>query len=329
MLRWLRKTNEFVECKALRLRIWECPPFLVLILGLVMVVSMVLSYTLANRYIEEPELAALIVIAVTIVFLILGNLIINSFRRLVEANRMKTEFINIVSHQIRSPLSVFKWTLGILDRALKTKDTLRLESSLDTLRDSTEYMIRLVNSLLEASRIEAQRFTVSRKSFSLVEVTNSVLKNYSHYAAASNIILTFDSPHDPMVVQADEERIIIVIQNLLDNAIRYTKGSGKIVISIAKEDERIRWSIQDEGIGIPDSEQKHIFEKFFRAFNIQSQETHGSGLGLFIAKAIVDAHGGKMGFKSEEGKGSTFWFTLPTNKSSTNNEFITNKRISE
>lgn len=303
-----------MACKELRLRMWECPPVLVVLMGFVTVVSMLTTYFLASRYSEEPQIAALLVIAVTTLSFLLGNLVINGFRRLTEVSRMKTEFINIVSHQIRSPLSIFKWTLDVLDRALKSKDISSLEGSLDTLRDSTSYMIRLVNSLLEASRIEAQKFTLSLKPISLTDITESILKSYRSYASASNITLIFTPPPHPVMVSADEERITIVIQNLLDNAIRYSRGVGEVTVSITKEDGGVRWSIKDQGIGIPFSEQKHIFEKFFRAFNIKKEETRGSGLGLYIAKSIVEAHGGKIGFKSEEGIGSTFWFTLPAYK---------------
>lgn len=314
MAGWFKKANEFIECRTLRLRLWQCPPFLVLVLGFVTVISMVASYFLASRYVEEPELAALLVIIITVIFFVVGNLIISGFNHLAEANRMKTEFIHIISHQIRTPLSIFKWTLDTLERNLRANlpSDLDTDHSLQTLKDTGEYMIRLVNSLLEASRIEAQTFSVARKPFSLADATRAVIKNYSRYAAASGITLEFNIPSDLPPALGDEERTEMVIQNLLDNAIRYTESSGKVQIFVSADKEFIRWSIKDQGMGIPYFQQKRIFDKFFRAANAEKKDTRGSGLGLFVSKAIVEAQGGKMGFESEEGKGSTFWFTLPT-----------------
>jgi signal transduction histidine kinase len=112
-------------------------------------------------------------------------------------------------------------------------------------------------------------------------------------------------------VKIDPEKISLVIENLLDNAIRYNLVGGTITISLDLKNDEIEFSIEDSGIGIPESEKSNIFQKFFRASNALKKETEGSGLGLFVAKNIVEAHGGKIWFESEEGKGTTFHFTIP------------------
>jgi len=314
-LQWLKTANEFLECKSLRLKLWQCPPFLIIILGFITILSIIFTATLASRYFDEPETPTVIFVTLeTIIFLVLGNLIVAGFKRLAEANRMKTEFVYIVSHQLRSPLAVFKWTLDVLDQTIKTDSYPDADKHFQTLRDTNEYMIRLLNSLLEVSRLDTNSFKVTKQPVNLAQITNLVLKNYKHYADASNIKLIFNPPANLPSVNGDQERISVVVQNLIDNAIRYGGESNVITITIEQKGDKLRWSIRDYGIGIPNYEKKYIFNKFFRAANVKSAEIKGSGIGLFISKAIVEAHGGEMGFESEEGKGSTFWFTLPIAK---------------
>ena len=316
MLSIVSKLNPLAECRQLGWKLWQCPPFLFLLMGLITVVSMVATYILASRYVEEPELAALIVIFITILFLIIGGAIITGFNKIAETNRLKSDFISLVSHQLRSPLSIFKWTVDVLERQINPAGGQNEENNynfLQTLHATTENMISLVNSLLEVSRIEARTFILRKETFSLVELVRGILDNFRKYAEASNIRLELvEEPGLPLLT-ADRERIGIAAQNFIDNAIRYTVKSGTIKVSITKNNSYLRVLVGDEGIGIPKHLQKRIFEKFFRVGNLNKtdKQTHGTGIGLYITKEIVEASGGKVGFDSVEGRGSTFWFTLP------------------
>lgn len=317
MVAFSKKINFIAECRELRWGLWQCPPFLFLVMGFITIISMVATYVLASRYIDEPEIAALIVIFVTILFLVIGNVIINGFNRIAETNRMKSEFISLISHQLRSPLSIFKWTLDVLERDFRRIDHAPEEDNfLKTLRTTSEGMIGLVNSLLEMSRIEAQTFALRNDVFSLEKVTRDIMENFMKYAEASNIALALEVSGNLPTVRSDKDRVAIVVQNLVDNAIRYSKKTSTVSIKINSENSFIRWSIHDQGIGIPVPQQKQIFQKFFRADNIKESQanTHGSGIGLYIAKEIINASGGQIGFDSREGGGTMFWFTLPVAK---------------
>jgi len=274
---------------------------------------MIATWILSRHYIEEPEVAALIVIFVAALFLVIGNIIITGFNRMAESNRMKSEFLFVVSHQLRSPLAVFNWTLDALEmeirRGAKITD---FYNFVVALRENTNKMIRLVNSFLEVSRIEARTFVLKKGRFSLAEITKSVVDGFKNYAESQKVNLVIEEGKEALPeIEADREKIEMVIQNLVDNAIRYSPSGGRVVIRIENDNRFLRWSIQDQGVGIPAAQQKYIFQKFFRAKNHNSTYIQGTGVGLYIAKTVVEASGGKIGFQSQEGKGSTFWFTLP------------------
>lgn len=313
MPRWLRRLNVLSECRALDWGLWQCPPFLYLVMGFITIIAMIATYFFSSRYfLDEPEIAALVVIAVTILLFILGNLIISGFNNIAEANRMKTEFVSIVSHQLRSPLSISKWTLGLLERQKGDGNfTSDLATSIYTLHDTNERMIRLVNMLLEASRIDAKTFALRPELFSLSEVAGGIVKNFERFAAASNVSLKFQTRPSLPQVRADRDKISMVIENLVDNAVKYGRGGGEVWVGVERVGDFLRLEVRDKGAGIPEEQQRHIFQKFFRADNAKNKETQGTGMGLYIAKEIIEASQGKIEFKSQERKGSTFWFTLP------------------
>ena len=300
------------ECRGLRLGLWQCPPFLIIVIGTATIVSMLGTYLFASRLVEEPEIAALIVIAVTILFLIIGHFIIAGFAKAAEANRAKAEFISIVSHQLRSPLSVFKWTIGVLQREeQRLKPNAAIRQSLQALAGNAEEMIKLVNTLLEVSRIEARRFILRQEEFSLVALTKHVVSELENFAGASGISFSLTASGELPRLTADRERIAIVVTNLITNAIQYTIGPATIAIAIAKQDGALIWSVADKGMSIPKEQQRSVFQKFFRAENAKVRQTHGSGIGLYVSKAIIEASGGRIGFRSTQGRGTTFWFTMP------------------
>jgi signal transduction histidine kinase len=307
----LEQLNIPKQCKKYGLSLWQCPSFLFLIMGIIIGLVSILSYAIGTRYIEEPRIVALIVLIVAAILLTLATLITNSFEKLAEANRMKSEFISIVSHQLRAPLSNLAWTLELLMSGRFGKIEPEQVEYFKILKENSDRMRDLVRDLLIVSKIESAKLSLKKEEFSLEELTKEIIKEFEPFAKASNCQVEFFPEENLPKILGDRYQIRQVIENLLDNAIRYTKGEGKVKIRIMKEKKFIHFEIEDNGVGIPKEDQKFIFQKFFRASNVLRYKTQGTGLGLYISKAIIERSGGKIGFKSQEGVGTTFWFKLP------------------
>jgi signal transduction histidine kinase len=238
-------------------------------------------------------------------------IITNSFERLAEANRMKSEFISIVSHQLRSPLSNLRWTIELLMSGRLGRIEEKQTEYFKILKENSNRMMELIKDLLIVSRIETAKLPTKKIEFSLEDLVEDLIKEFTPLAQASNVKVKFGSQSDLPKIFADYSQIRLVIENFLDNAIHYIKESGLVEIKIEKRNQNLYFEIKDDGVGIPREDQRYIFQKFFRAENILKYQTQGSGLGLYISKAVVERSGGKIGFSSQEGVGSTFWFTLP------------------
>ncbi len=302
------------QCKKYGIPIWQHPQFLFLVMGVVIIISTLLTYTIGTKYIDDPYLVALIVLVLAIVLFAIATIITQSFERLAEASRMKSEFVSIVSHQLRSPLSNLKWAVELL---MSGKINSVSEKELDyykILKENSDRMAELISDLLIVSKIETAKLPTKNSEFSLVELTEKLVKFFRPFVLASNVEISFKPDKNLPEVFADLSQVRLVVENLLGNAVRYVKGKGAISIRLENVKGHILFEIKDDGVGIPKDDQKFIFQKFFRSKNALKHQTQGSGLGLYIAKAIVEKSGGKIGFKSEENKGSTFWFTLPINK---------------
>ncbi len=228
--------------------------------------------------------------------------------------RLKTEFVSISAHQLRTPLSAIKWTIGMLMDEDFGRVTGEQKEFLGKTYVLNERMIGLVNSLLNVTRIEEGRFLYRPVQANFINLIETILESFKGETKRRGIKIKFVKPKSFPKVFMDSEKVGLVIQNLINNAVKYTSGGKTISILAEKKPKEIVFQVKNFGIGIPKDQQKRVFDKFFRGSNAIKLETEGSGLGLFIAKNIVEAHGGKIWFESKQNKGTTFWFTLPIKK---------------
>lgn len=243
----------------------------------------------------------------------IGNLLIlRDATREKQIERMKSEFVSIAAHQLRTPLSAIKWTLRMLLDGDLGKTTLEQRDFLGKTYKANERMIALVNGLLDITRIEEGRYLYKPVLTDLENMIQLIIDSYQEQIKRRKLSLEFNKPKDKLPkVSIDVEKMRLVIQNLIDNAMRYTPAGGQVTVSLNNGKKEIEVSVKDTGIGIPKSQQQRVFTKFFRGANVIKIDTEGTGLGLFIAKNIIEAHGGKIWFESAENKGTTFYLTLP------------------
>ncbi|MFH1462337.1 MAG: HAMP domain-containing sensor histidine kinase [bacterium] len=303
--------NVIGQCRKYGVNPWQCPQFLFLIMGFVIICSTLIVYAVGNRFIESPQMVALAVILTAAILFIITVIITRSFERLADANRLKTEFVSIVSHQLRSPLSNLKWATELLMSGRVSKVTEKQLEYFKILKENNSRMEELVSDLLIVSKIEQGKLPLKKKEIVLKGLVEEAIEGVKIFAKASNVKIEFKAEGGQPKVIVDPSQIKLVVENLLDNAIRYIEKEGRVKIKLEKKDKALYFEIQDNGAGIPKNDQKHIFQKFFRSGNALRNQTEGSGLGLYIAKFVVEKSGGKINFKSREGKGSTFWFTIP------------------
>lgn len=228
-----------------------------------------------------------------------------------QIDKAKTEFVSLASHQLRTPLSAINWYTEMILAGDVGKVNKEQKKYLGEVYQASKRMVDLINALLNTSRIDLGTFTIEPVSCNLVEIADSVVEELSHEVFLKKI--KFDKKYNPKKIEIniDPKLTRIIFQNLLSNSVKYTQEKGKVSLFLEKNEKDVLIKVIDNGYGIPKSAQDKIFNKLFRADNIKEKDTNGTGLGLYIVKAIIEQSGGKIWFESEENKGTTFFVSIP------------------
>jgi signal transduction histidine kinase len=224
--------------------------------------------------------------------------------------RMKDEFVASASHELRTPIYAIKGFLDLL-RTGRVEDPITQKEFLNRASESTDRLIKLIQALLDVTRLESGHFQLSREGFDLNTAITRIVSQLEALAAERSLSLQSRISNSQMRILADRLRIEQVITNLIGNAIKFSPAGSEIRVEGDIADNAAIIKVIDQGIGIREEDKTHMFEKFFQADGEAKRVGSGSGLGLYISQMIVEAHGGSMGLESEFGKGSTFYFTLP------------------
>jgi PAS domain S-box-containing protein len=238
---------------------------------------------------------------------VLANVVdITRFR---EAEEMKSTFISVVSHELKTPVSLIKGYANTLAREDANWDGATVREGLQIISEESDRLNNLINNLLDASRIQAGGFNLERADVSLPRLASRVIETFRPQTQTHRFILDF--AQDFPLISGDEERLRQVFNNLVSNAIKYAPEGGEIRIGGWSDGEQVTVYVADQGIGIPAEEQDRLFQRFYRVDSSLRRKTQGAGLGLYLCRSVVEAHGGRIWLRSEPGKGTTVFFALP------------------
>jgi signal transduction histidine kinase len=294
----------FKECKKYKVPLWQCPQFLFFIIGLLIVFWNLALYFLGPKFIQDPLILLFVISLFTIILLTINYFIVHFLEKTLDLSILKSQFLNIISHHLNSPLTNIKWILEYLiskDFSVNEKEEyfLALKDNLERIRD-------MLGKFNLASQIDLTLKKLKLQKVSISEITQKNLQKIQ--PSFSVEVKTEIEPNLPEIL-TDPFFLDFVIFTLLDNAFRYTQD--RVEIKIAKKRGKIYFEVKDNGIGIEEKEKKHIFERFYRGKEATLKWPFGIGLGLYLSKIFIQKLGGKIGFNSKKDKGSTFWFYLP------------------
>lgn len=230
-------------------------------------------------------------------------------------SKAKSEFLSMVTHQLRTPLSGLKWIFQMQMSGDLGTFTDEQKKIIEKGAASNQRMLNLLQEVMDANHQDTWDFNYKFSKIDIIHIIKDLILELLEEARVKNITLNLHDPESPLpLIEADPEKISIVFQNILENAVKYTDEGGSVIIDIEDAGESIIVSFKDDGIGIPEEAQDNIFDKFFRSDNAKEKVKEGTGLGLFTAKKIVERHNGKLWFESKKDKGTTFFCEFPKNQ---------------
>lgn len=235
--------------------------------------------------------------------------------RLREMDEAKSRFVSIAAHQLRTPLSGIKWTVQMMIGGDFGKISKEQKSTLSKAGDSLNRLVKLIGDLLNVARIEEGRYEFIFSEIKLEDVCKKVFEDNKPLAKSRGLIFKLALPGQPLpMIKGDFFNLAFVLENLVGNSFAYTKQGGSVEIILEKDSQdsgKARISVKDTGMGIPEFQKNLVGQKFFRADNVVREQIQGTGLGLYIVSRILEKHGSRLDFQSNEGKGSEFYFSIP------------------
>jgi len=237
--------------------------------------------------------------------------------KLSQVDKLKSQFVANVSHDLRTPITSIKGYVDNLLDGIYGELTEKQTRNLKRVQNKCDELISLVNDLLDLSRIESGTITLQAKDIFLRELIEEIITSIKPQTEENNISISF-ACESGLMVSADPNRLKQILTNLLDNAVKFTEDGGAVNVDVIDKNDEVEISVNDTGIGIPESEKQKIFDRFYQSTLTTKRITKGTGLGLAIAKNLVEMYGGQLKVESELGKGSRFYFTLKKTKKMNN-----------
>jgi signal transduction histidine kinase len=309
-MRIVNDLNIRKQADELGVSVWQAPSFLFLLMGIVVVAAMSVVYFASKSY-DSPEVLILSEFAVVTIIFTIGTFIIRNVEYMAAANKTKSEFISMASHQLKTPIAESSWASELLVSKYKKGLSNKQLELINEISKTTAHMSRLVSDLLDVARLDRGALLLAQDKINIAEMVKEVYEADLPLATAMGVKMDAIIPDNFPEITADKRRIKVAIDNLISNSIKYTTDGGYVEIHLEKDGDKIVFCVKDNGIGIPEKQQGMVFDKFFRSDNSAKYKIEGTGLGLYIVKNFIDQSGGKIWFKSIENVGSSFCFSLP------------------
>ena len=234
---------------------------------------------------------------------------------IIEYDKMKTEFFANISHELRTPLNVILGSVQLIELYSKSNIYIECQTkvirNIAIMRQNCYRLLRLVNNLIDVTKIDARSFEICFKNYNIVSIVEEITLSVSEYVENKGINLVFDTDIEEKIIACDAEKIERIMLNLLSNAVKFTPKGGNIYVSVYDKGDILSITVSDSGIGIPQDKQKEIFQRFCQISNILSRQHEGSGIGLNLVKSLIEMHGGTICVESEFEKGTVFTINLP------------------
>lgn len=239
------------------------------------------------------------------------NIIANvrDITRFRAAEEAKTTFVSVISHELKTPVSLIKGYASTLRREDARWDEKVVRDGLQVIEEESDRLAELIENLLDATRLQSGKLALQFEPVKLDELAGHLVERFKTQTDKHSFEVSF--PKKFPVIQGDSKRLTQVLSNLLNNAIKYSPNGGPIKVSSEVLPEAVSLTVSDQGIGLPQAELELVFERFYQVDNALSRETQGAGLGLYIVRSIIEAHGGQIWAESTPGHGTTFHFTIP------------------
>lgn len=229
----------------------------------------------------------------------------------IKYDKLKTEFISNMSHELKTPLNIILSTVQVLQYNYKDKDDEQLDRYLDLMKVNSYRLLRLINNLIDVTRIDVGNLKMNFGNYDIVAIVEDITMAAVEYVESKGMVLIFDTDVEEKIIGIDRENIERIVLNLLSNAVKFSKDNGTIMVSIHDLGDKVQISVKDNGIGIPEELQEKIFDRFVQGEDLFTRSHEGSGIGLSLVKSIVENHGGKIYAKSVVDGGSEFIVELP------------------
>jgi signal transduction histidine kinase len=231
--------------------------------------------------------------------------------RLRRVDAAKDEFLSMASHQLRTPLTSIKGYLSMVLEGDVGRVTKAQRQVLEEAFTSSERMVHLIHDFLNVSRLQTGKFVLEKDMYDVTKMIREEVSLLQRVAASRDMAIDYSVDIEQLVMKVDETKLRQVVVNFIDNAMYYSPAGSTVTVKLTKTSDRLEFRVDDKGIGVPLKEQAQLFQRFYRATNARKQRPDGTGVGLYLAKKIITAHGGDVRFSSKPGKGSTFGFWLP------------------